>query len=222
MVGGNSTVVDDFSPIQDRVYRILKQQIIDGELEPGTRLVERELAEKLNISRTPIREAMRRLDTEGLIRVIPRKGGVVVQNSVHEIGDLFQILEALEVLAVRLATQRLGTKEIEAFHRTVEGLSMNDDLDHMHEMAILTVCDVAQSPRLKEMIVGLIDLIHMSASIGRQQPGRAKEAMAEHAAIFKAIVVKDTDQAVQLMQKHLQRSYEAFRLSASERIKTEG
>src|SRR5437764_6610157 len=93
--------------IREHAYLYLKELILEGEFNAGDRLIERELASKLNISRTPIREALFRLETQGFVKTVPRKGVVVSNISENEVIEVFTILSSLEVLAVKLAAQKM-------------------------------------------------------------------------------------------------------------------
>src|SRR5574342_1416920 len=93
--------------IREHAYLFLKEMILEGELKSGDRLIERELAERLNISRTPIREALFRLESQGFVKTVPRKGVIVADISEKEIIEVFTILSSLEVLAAKLAVQKL-------------------------------------------------------------------------------------------------------------------
>ena len=88
--------------IRERAYLYLKDMILEGEFQAGERLAERELAEKLKISRTPIREALFRLESQGFVKTVPRKGVIVADISEKEIVEVFTILSSLEVLAAKL------------------------------------------------------------------------------------------------------------------------
>jgi DNA-binding GntR family transcriptional regulator len=99
---------EELSPIRDKVYAYLKDAILRGEYKAGDRLVERVLADKLNISRTPIREALFRLETQRFVRTVPRKGVVVNEITRGEVLEVFMILASLETLAVRLAAEKIN------------------------------------------------------------------------------------------------------------------
>ncbi|GIM91594.1 GntR family transcriptional regulator [Paractinoplanes toevensis] len=89
--------------LSTQVYEFLRERIISGELEPGRRLVEREICEQLNVSRIPLREALPQLEADGFIRTMPRRGAMVTQLTLRDIEELFDVRESLEVLAARLA-----------------------------------------------------------------------------------------------------------------------
>lgn len=102
--------INEFLPLRDVVFNTLRQAILRGELKPGERLMEIQLANKLGVSRTPIREAIRKLELEGLVLTIPRKGAEVAQITEKSLRDVLEVRRALEELAVSLACDRM-TKE---------------------------------------------------------------------------------------------------------------
>lgn len=105
--------MDEYLPLRDVVFKTLRQAILKGELEPGERLMEIQLAERLGVSRTPIREAIRKLELEGLVLMIPRKGAEVARISENNLRDVLEVRRTLEELAVDLACQRMTEDELE-------------------------------------------------------------------------------------------------------------
>ena len=109
-------------PLRDQVRDELRRRIADGRLQPGSKMVERELAEEFGVSRVPVREALRTLETEGFVQVVPRKGVVVRHLSRRDVEELFDVREALEFLATRLATEKATNEELAALrHILAEG-----------------------------------------------------------------------------------------------------
>ncbi len=105
--------IDQFLPLRDVVFNTLRQAILRGELKPGERLMEIQLANKLGVSRTPIREAIRKLELEGLVLMIPRRGAEVAEITEKSLRDVLEVRSALEVLAVELACDRITGEDIE-------------------------------------------------------------------------------------------------------------
>ena len=105
--------MDEYLPLRDVVFKTLRQAILKGELEPGERLMEIQLAERLGVSRTPIREAIRKLELEGLVLMIPRKGAEVARISESNLRDVLEVRDALEVLSVDLACDRISSDDIQ-------------------------------------------------------------------------------------------------------------
>ena len=100
--------MDAYLPLRDVVFNTLREAILKGELKPGERLMELQLAAKLGVSRTPIREAIRKLELEGLVLMIPRKGAEVAKISEKSLRDVLEVRRSLEELAIELACQRRG------------------------------------------------------------------------------------------------------------------
>ena len=128
-MGSNFEVnMDEYLPLRDVVFNTLRQAILRGELKPGERLMEIQLANKLGVSRTPIREAIRKLELEGLVLMIPRRGAEVAEITEKSLRDVLEVRGALEELAVELACDRINWEEIEAlkvaathFEETLQG-----------------------------------------------------------------------------------------------------
>ena len=109
----NFTVkMDEYLPLRDVVFNTLREAILRGELKPGERLMEIQLANKLGVSRTPIREAIRKLELEGLVLMIPRKGAEVAQITEKSLRDVLEVRRALENLAVQLACLRMSPQTL--------------------------------------------------------------------------------------------------------------
>lgn len=108
--------MNEYLPLRDVVFNTLRQAILKGELAPGERLMEIQLAEKLGVSRTPIREAIRKLELEGLVLMIPRKGAEVARISEKSLRDVLEVRRSLEELAIELACERMTEEEL----RTLE------------------------------------------------------------------------------------------------------
>lgn len=105
--------MDEFLPLWDVVFKTLRQAILTGQLEPGERLMEIQLAKRLGVSRTPIREAIRKLELEGLVTMVPRKGARVAQITQKSMKDVLEVRVALDALAVQLACERITEEELE-------------------------------------------------------------------------------------------------------------
>lgn len=201
--------------IREHAYLYLKEMILEGELKSGDRLIERELAGKLNISRTPIREALFRLESQGFVKTVPRKGVVVSNISEHEVIEVFTILASLEVLAVKLAAQRMDYEtQLEIDQKIQELLSLEvqseEDFNLEHIQMNRLINKASKSPKLYEILSGLIDYIHMAANMGYETPGRRKESLREHIDIMKALRDKEAELAEYLMRIHIENSKKAY------------
>ena len=112
--------VNESLPLRDVVFNTLRQAILTGEMEPGERLMEIQLANKLGVSRTPIREAIRKLELEGLVLMIPRKGAEVAQITEKNMQDVLEVRKALEELSVQLACERITPEQVEEMKMAAE------------------------------------------------------------------------------------------------------
>ncbi|MDG4864320.1 GntR family transcriptional regulator, partial [Streptomyces sp. T-3] len=99
--------------LRDRAYETLRRRIIEAQLQPGQRLVERDLAAELEVSRIPLREALRRLEADGLVLLVPHRGALVAPFTPTDVRDLFDVRESLESLAARLAAERADAEGLE-------------------------------------------------------------------------------------------------------------
>lgn len=206
----------DLSPIRDKVYAYLKDAILRGEYKSGDRLIERVLAEKLNISRTPIREALFRLETQRFVRTVPRKGVVVNEIPQSEILEVFMILSSLESLAARLAAQKVNDEiasEIDHLMVEMETIQVNGNIEDAVELNIKyndLIGRAAGNPKLHEMLVDLKDYVRAFSNLSSGLPGRIKEALQEHKDILGAIRNGEEDLAVSFTQIHLEKSRKAY------------
>ena len=106
--------MDDYMPLRDVIFNTLRDAIVSGDLKPGERLMEVDLAEKMGVSRTPVREAVRKLEMEGLVTMVPRKGTHVAELSAKDIMDVLEVRAALDRLATELAAERIRQEHIQA------------------------------------------------------------------------------------------------------------
>ena len=105
--------LDSYKPLREVVFDSLREAIINGTLRPGERMMEIQMAEELGVSRTPVREAIRKLELEGFVVMLPRKGAYVAGISLKDIADVFEVRASLEALASGLAAERITGEELE-------------------------------------------------------------------------------------------------------------
>ncbi len=207
---------DELLSIRERAYRYLKDLILEGEYQPGDRLIERELATKLNISRTPIREALFRLESQGFVKTVPRKGVIVSNITAEEVIEVFTILSSLEVLAAKLAAQRMDETTQKEFDEKIRALEAElekhdqDDFDSEHIEMNMLLYKASKSPKLYEILSGLTDYIQMSANMGYETPGRRKDSLSEHIQIMKALRNKEVEMAEYVTKIHIENSKKAY------------
>lgn len=136
--------MNEYLPLRDVVFNTLRQAILKGELAPGERLMEIQLAEKLGVSRTPIREAIRKLELEGLVLMIPRKGAEVAKISEKSLRDVLEVRRSLEELAIELACQRMSEEEMDELEQVQnhfreaisrgEAMAIAETDEHYHDI----------------------------------------------------------------------------------------
>jgi DNA-binding GntR family transcriptional regulator len=213
---GNNWTEENLISIRERVYLYIKDLILDGEFKTGDRLVERELAERLNISRTPIREALFRLESQGFVKTVPRKGVIVADISDKEIIEVFTILSSLEVLAVKLAVQKLDdetkSKFISCMKKVEESLQNKNEVDFsdLHSELNYLLYSSAKNTKLYEILSGLSDYIRAFAKKGYKKPGRAEQSMEEHFKIMEAVINQESEMAEYLTKIHIENSKKAY------------
>ncbi|WP_066062203.1 GntR family transcriptional regulator [Neobacillus soli] len=213
---GTNWTEENLISLRERVYIHIKDLILEGEFKTGDRLVERELAERLNISRTPIREALFRLESQGFVKTVPRKGVIVADISEKEIIEVFTILSSLEVLAAKLAVQKLDDetkgKFIEYSSKVADCLESGEytDYSNLHGELNHLLYSSAKNAKLYEILSGLSDYIRAFAKTGYKNPGRPEKSMEEHLRIMEAICNQEIEMAEYLTKIHIENSRKAY------------
>lgn len=202
--------LDSYKPLRELVFETLREAIIEGELPPGERLMEVQVAEELGVSRTPVREAIRKLELEGLVAMIPRKGAYVSGLSMKDLIEVFEIRGALEGVASALSAERATEEELESLERhlvkTAELIEKKDfhavvDVDtDFHSL----LYETSRNARLAQIISNLREQIQRFRQTSLSYPGRMKEALEEHRKIVEAISDRNPELARQLAQEHIE------------------
>jgi DNA-binding GntR family transcriptional regulator len=194
-----------------QAYQELKRIILQRQVPPGAKLNEGELARALGISRTPIREAINRLEKEGLVEIFPQRGAFVVQFTEKDVHELFLIRENLEGLAARLAAEKITQASLaklesclanfrEPFReKDIQRYSREDFKFHQ------TIVLLSDARRLIQLVSALHDYIRMFRLTTLGMADRMKLSLADHGRIIEALRKKDPEEAEQRMRQHLQR-----------------
>ncbi len=202
--------LDSYKPLRDLVLEALREAIMSGSLQPRERLMEIQLAEELGVSRTPVREALRKLELEGFIVMVPRKGAYVSDLSMKDIADVFEIRAALEGLAAALAAERITEEELETMERLLveKGEAINqNDIDKLVEVDTKfheTMYKASRNERLSSIISNLREQIQRFRLSSLSVPGRKKDSLDEHRNIVEAIQARDVQLARYLAQEHIE------------------
>ncbi|AEV66793.1 GntR family transcriptional regulator [Acetivibrio clariflavus] len=210
MAGKLSKVnLNDYKPLREVIFDTLREAIITGELKPGERLMEVKLAEKMGVSRTPVREAIRMLELEGLVDMLPRKGAHVAELSVKDIMDVLEVRAAMDSLATRLAAERITDDEIKELRQiqaqfinyveknNLQG-SIKKDVE-FHEL----IYRASRNDRLLQIANNLREQVQRFRVIYLKDYSSPKNLIKEHEDICDAIAARNLDMAQEYAQIHI-------------------
>jgi DNA-binding GntR family transcriptional regulator len=205
----------DHLPIRERVYDSLRSAILAGRLDPGERLTEEHLAEELGVSRTPVREALHKLESEGLIKPLEKRGFVVSTDSKDEVEELFELRSVLEGYALRIICEKASDELLKDLGRLIE--KAEDALrqrridevfkwntqfhDTLHEL-------VAKKRRLHRLLVDMRKYVLMYRKDTLESPDGAREAVEGHKRIVMALGLGDEELCERMMRNHIQQARE--------------
>lgn len=210
MAGKLSKVnLNDYKPLREVIFNTLREAIIVGELKPGERLMEVQLAEKMGVSRTPVREAIRKLELEGLVDMIPRKGAHVAELSVKDIVNVLEVRASLDGLATRLSAERITADELKDLKHVLtqfiayvekENLqgSIKKDVE-FHDIIYRS----SRNEKLIQIANNLREQVYRFRVIYLKDYSSPKELIKEHTDIYDAIVGRNIEQAASMAQMHI-------------------
>lgn len=208
--------IEDHKPLRELVFEEIRRSILEGDLKPGQRLMEIDLAEKLGVSRTPIREAIRKLELEGLVAIEVRKGAYVAGISVSEMIDILEVRSVLEGLAASLAAKKITEEEIqslkevsEKFDQAVIKNNMTDMLEYNNQFHNI-IFEATKNKKLIQMANSLQELVLRFKVAYFKEYKRAQDIPVEHEMILSAICNKDPIAAQKNGQHHVEKLTEAL------------
>jgi DNA-binding GntR family transcriptional regulator len=219
--------LDSYQPLREVVCETLRDAIRKGKLKPGERLMESQLAEDLGVSRTPVREAIRKLELEGYVIMMPRRGTYVANLSIRDVNEVFEIRTSLDSLASGLAAERITDEELERLQRllvAIGGYIEENDMDKIVE------CDTefhdllyqaSRNSRLVGIIFNLREQLTRFRSTSMSFPGRLKATLEEHRRIVEAIAQGDVAEARAAAEYHMEKSEQTL-LESMEAMKNQG
>ena len=197
----------DNTPLSEKIALTIRNNIIKGIIKPGERLVEPKLSEMLGISRTPIREALRLLEMEGFIEIIPRRGAVVTTLTEKDIDDIFVIKMKLEPLASRLAVSHLDKQDLDKMRDLVKkmeaaakGVSNMINWNYDFHRIFIYKCG---NERLIKMLEGLQQQFKRATVYSFSIEMRINEVKDEHTELLKAFEAKDEELVEKVVEKHV-------------------
>lgn len=214
--------MDEYLPLRDVVFKTLRQAILRGELKPGERLMEIQLANKLGVSRTPIREAIRKLELEGLVLMIPRKGAEVAEIREKGLRDVLEVRKALEELSVQLACDRITPEQLgeleEAAERFRKALKSEDVTEiaqadvRFHDV----IYQAADNQRLMQLLNNLGEQMYRYRVEYLKNAAVYGQLIEEHEEIIRHIKRHEKEMAVKIVCEHIDNQV----TTVSDRIRT--
>jgi len=200
---------NDGMPSSELVYRELKERIISGELAPDTRLIELSIAAEFGVSRTPVREALKRLAAENLVLADPTRGIVVHAPDPAEIEDVFVLREALDGLAARLAAHRITPSELSRLRLIVDSMREAVENDRREQIIVANmrfhdvIYTAAGNQMLARVARDLRDFVRRFSTLPFASPDRVHHVLDEHRAILEALEAHDPEAAERASHGHL-------------------
>lgn len=198
--------------VYDHVYRLVRHAVLSGDLPPGTRVVEATLAEQLRVSRTPVRDALRRLEGDGLLERLEGGGLAVASFERSEVGDLFLVRLALDRLAADLAARRRSSGEWEPVHALVDELARVADrsgvgsyaFSEAHDRLHAAIYAMAFPPKVARILNDrLMGLVEIAGGLSYTDRGREEPVVRQHLSLVEALSSGDPKRAVAAMAEHV-------------------
>ena len=204
-----NATMNEYLPLRDVVFQTLRQAILRGELEPGERLMEIHLADRLGVSRTPIREAIRKLELEGLVVMIPRRGAIVASITEKDLKDVLEVRRTLEVMAAEIACDRITPELLEELAEAGEEFRKLKDSDDYTSLAAADVKfhDIIYAATDNQRLISILN--NLREQMYRYRLEYIKDAekrqilLVEHESILRAIRSRHVAEAKEAVRAHI-------------------
>ena len=202
--------MNEYLPLRDVVFNTLRQAILRGELKPGERLMEIQLANKLGVSRTPIREAIRKLELEGLVLMIPRKGAEVAEITEKSLKDVLEIRRALEDLAVRLACEKITKEDLKELKKAGDEFKKvlkSQDITEVAEADVRfhdVIYMATDNPKLIQLLNNFREQMYRFRVEYLKKDEVRPQLLAEHDEIIKFITEGNKEEASRVVTRHIE------------------
>ncbi|MFS0776909.1 GntR family transcriptional regulator [Neobacillus sp. 3P2-tot-E-2] len=197
-------------PYYEKLYHTIKKMIFEGKLKPGDRIIETQLAKDFNVSKSPVREAIRILEKEGLVIVDQKSRVMVYQPTMKDVEEIYFCRMALESFAVELVTRIATNDELDEIEKTlmhteqaIRDSQKNDTIITLNELFHSLIINYTQNSRLQKQLNDLKSLIYFFRVLNTQGENRADNILNQHRKIFECIKRREADQASQAMINHL-------------------
>lgn len=198
-------------PVREMAYEFLKSSVLSGHFNPGERLTEEHLAKKLGVSRTPVREALHKLESEGLIKPLETRGFIVSRDSKDEVEELFELRAILEGYALRIISEKISEEDLKQLDRLVAGAEDALRRKRMEEVFKWNTKFhdtlhgiVVDKKRLHRLLVNIRKYVLRYRMDTLQYPDGGKRAVDGHRKILLALKLKDPDLCERMMREHIQ------------------
>ena len=205
-------IIEKNKSMREKVYDTLKQMIIDGVIKPGERIIETEYSNKFQISRTPIREAIRMLELEGLVES-QTTGGVIVKTLTREeISEIYKIRIALESLIIEEIIKKINNQDIKKLEKVLKNTKKAFEVKDIEKVFSLftefnqILYDIASLPKVTGMINNINFYLKRFRKLSIDNPSRKEEAFEDHVQILEAIKNKELSTAISINRMHLEKS----------------
>ena len=210
--------------LRGRVYESIREDILGGRYEQNTELKEAAIGAELGVSRTPVREALRQLELEGLVNIIPNRGAYVNRITPKDVQDIYVIRPMLEGLCARWATEKITQEQLDGLEETLclmEYHTQKGNYEKLYELNSLfheQLYSASGSRILNHVLSDFHDYVKKVRKAAIASQSRLVKSTEEHRAIFRAIKTKDADQAEELAKQHVKGTVENIQLYGLERI----
>lgn len=208
--------MDEFLPLRDVVFNTLRKAILTGQLKPGERLMEVHLANRLGVSRTPIREAIRKLELEGLVIMIPRRGAEVARITEKSLKDVLEVRRALDALSVELACDRITSEDLARLREACEkfeNVAKETDAsviakadESLHDIIV----EATGNRRLQQLVNNLSEQMYRYRFVYIQEENQHDNLVAEHREIYESILKRDKTRASAAAKLHIDNQEKAI------------
>lgn len=210
--------------LRGKVYEQIREDILNGRYEQNTELKEAAIGAELGVSRTPVREALRQLELEGLVNIVPNRGAYVNKITAKDVRDIYVIRSMLEGLCARWATEHITKEQLESMEETLclsEYHTQKENYDKLYELDSLfheQLYSAGGSRILNHVLSDFHDYVKRARKASIASEGRSVKSTQEHRAIFEAVKAGDADQAEELARLHIRHTIESIRLHGLEQI----
>lgn len=208
-MNGMQNHMDEYLPLRDVVFRTLRQEILTGELKPGERLMEIHLANRLGVSRTPIREAIRILELEGLVTMTPRRGAEVANITEKNLRDVLEVRRVLDALAASLACDRITDEEKEQLRAACDTFAKATETKNVTTIARADVAlhdiiiKAAGNERLAQIVGNLSEQMYRYRFEYIKDVSKHQSLIEEHRIIYESIIKQDKETAAKAVKMHI-------------------